>query len=135
MRKEKKFKLLWPKETSGQKTEYARMLAAGRIDTTARKLSPWIMAARRGKKTTKGYDDSIRIRLEGSRDTGEILAMFREAIHKLRYDCGIKRFRAINIYVTPIDENGHVLTKFRNGKPSPLVIAEPYRSAAEDHGL
>ena len=77
----------------------------------------------------------MRIRLQGLRNTQELRAMLHEAVDRLEA-LGIKTVRGSNLYLTPCDENGAPLIRLADRQRiHDLTIAEPYRSAAEEHGL
>ena len=77
----------------------------------------------------------MRIQLKGLRTTQELRAMLHEAVDQIEA-LGIKTVRGSNLYLTPSDENGVPLVRLADRrKLHDLTIAEPYRSAAEEHGL
>lgn len=86
-----------------------------------------------GEKKTK--PDGIRIQLKGLRTTAEMRAMLYEAIDRLE-DLGVTHLRGTNLYVTCADKNGTpVSPRQHRRKVTSLIIEEPYRSAADEHGL
>ena len=94
------------------------------------------MAPRKTHKPTEtAPPKGMRIQLKGLRTTRELRAMLHEAVDQIEA-LGIKLVRGSNLYVTPTDEQGNQVTHISKGKKIPdIVIAEPYRSAAEEHGL
>lgn len=79
--------------------------------------------------------DGIRIQLKGLRTTKDMRAMLHEAINRLE-DLGITHLRGSNFYVTPADKEGSpVMPRQHRKKITSITIEEPYRSAAEEHGL
>ena len=78
----------------------------------------------------------IRIQLKGLRTTAELRAMLYEAIDQVEA-LGITHLRGSNLYVTPADQEGTPLTRFgpRHRKVDKITIEEPYRSAADEHGI
>jgi hypothetical protein len=94
------------------------------------------MAPRKTAKTAKTpQTKGMRIQLKGLRTTRELRAMLHEAVDQIEA-LGLKRVRGSNLYITPADEQGNPLTHIAKGKKIPdIIIAEPYRSAAEEHGL
>jgi hypothetical protein len=100
------------------------------------------MAPRARKSTTprrqsgKGQPiKGLRIQLKGLRTTRELRAMLHEAVDRLEAQ-GITVIRGSNLYVTPADTKGNPVSRLSGGTPlEDIVIAGPYRSAAEEHGL
>jgi hypothetical protein len=90
---------------------------------------------REPKKDEKPLPKGMKVQLKGLRTTLELRAMLHEAVDQIEA-LGIKTVRGTNLYLTPADEQGNPLTHIAKGKKIPdIVIAEPYRSAAEEHGL
>lgn len=86
-------------------------------------------------KTIDKKPDGIRIQLKGLRTSRELLVMLHDAVDQLE-GLGVKHIRGANLYITPVDQDGNPLTRFRGWRKMPAItIREPYRSAAEDHGL
>ena len=84
---------------------------------------------------TKNKSSGMRIQLKGLRTTRDMRAMLHEAIDHLE-NLGITHVRASNFSTTPAHEDGTPLTRLaRNRKIQDHVIAHPYRSAADEHGL
>lgn len=88
-------------------------------------------AAPRKQKAIKG----VRVQLKGLRTTRELRAMLHEAVDRLEAQ-GITVVRGSNLYITPADTKGNPLNRLSGGAPlEDIVIAGPYRSAADEHGL
>jgi hypothetical protein len=85
---------------------------------------------------TKAPQKGMRIQLQGLRSTTELRAMLHEAIDNLEA-LGITHCRGANLYVTPCNQEGQVLTPLGSGrtKIDQLTIEGPYPSAADEHGL
>lgn len=61
--------------------------------------------------------------------------MLLAAVARLE-DLGVRHVRAVNIYLTPVSRDGEPVTPVQNGHPiRSLTIEEPYRSAADEHGV
>jgi hypothetical protein len=60
--------------------------------------------------------------------------MLLEATQRLS-ELGITHASGINLYITPVTREGTPLTPVANGQPVNLIVIEPYRSAADEHGL
>lgn len=61
--------------------------------------------------------------------------MLHEVVGRIE-ELGIKNVRGANLYLTPCDENGAPLVRLADRQPiQDMTIEEPYRSAAEEHGL
>lgn len=94
--------------------------------------------ARRPKQTTKEskpLPKGMKIQLKGLLTIPEAVAGFHQAMEQLQAQ-GIKKMRGTNVYLTPTDENGNAVIRISRGqKIQDIVIVEPYRSAAEEHGL
>ena len=91
-----------------------------------------LMAPRTSKAASKG----MRIQLQGLRSTGELRAMLHEAIDNLEA-LGITYARGANLYLTPCNAEGQVLTPLGAGrtKIDQLTIEGPYPSVADEHGV
>ncbi len=76
----------------------------------------------------------LRIQLKGRNKLGDLRNMLIEAMQRLD-DLGITHASGINLYITPVSKDGTPLTPLANGQPVNLIVIEPYRSAAEEHGL
>lgn len=77
----------------------------------------------------------LRVSLAGTRTPDELRSMMIEAVARLE-ELGIRHARGVNIYLTPVTKDGTPLTPVANGQPVKLLtIEEPYRSAADEHGL
>lgn len=96
------------------------------------------MAPRKPPRPKTPAKDSIRIKLGGSGNhwsLHEFRALFLEGIAYLEAE-GFTHVKGGNLYVSPTNAKGQSLTKLRGGHPlEDIVIAAPYRSAADDHGL
>ena len=89
------------------------------------------IAAPKKQRAIKG----LRIQLRGLRTTRELRAMLHEAVDRLEVQ-GITVVRGSNLYVTPADTKGNPLNRLSGGAPlEDIIIAGPYRSAADEHGL
>ena len=83
------------------------------------------------KKTPAG----MRIQLKGLRSTQDLRAMLHEAVDRLE-ELAITHARGINLYLTPADKEGNPVSPRQHRRPvADIVIDEPYRSAADEHGL
>ena len=83
----------------------------------------------------KSKPDGMRIQLKGLRSTQEMRAMLHDAINRLE-DLGITHVRGTNLYLTPADKEGSpVMPRQYRRKITSIIIEEPYRSAADEHGL
>ncbi len=83
----------------------------------------------------KSKPESMRIQLKGLRTTQEMRAMLHDAINRLE-DLGITHLRGTNLYVTPADKHGSpVMPRQYRRKVTSIIIEEPYRSAADEHGI
>jgi hypothetical protein len=102
-------------------------MAAGKR-TTSRKVS-------RSKPATDAPSKGMRIKLAGLHNTRDIRAMLHEAVDRIEA-LGIKTVRGANLYLTPCDDNGSPLTRLADRqRVRDMTIAEPYRSAADEHGV
>lgn len=83
----------------------------------------------------KSKPEGMRIQLKGLRTTQEMRAMLHEAIDRLEA-FGITHVRGTNLYLTPADKEGSpVMPRQYRRKVTSIIIEEPYRSAADEHGL
>ena len=83
----------------------------------------------------KSKPDGMRIQLKGLRTTQEMRAMLHDALNRLE-DLGITHVRGANLYVTPADKEGSpVMPRQYRRKITSIIIEEPYRSAADEHGI
>ncbi len=88
----------------------------------------------RTKTPTK---DSIRIKLGGSGNqwtVTELRALANEAVDRIEAT-GIAHVKGCNLYVSPVDSKGQPIVRVHGAELEDIVIAAPYRSAADDHGL
>lgn len=76
----------------------------------------------------------LRIQLKGRPALPDLRAMLIEATERLD-ELGITHASGINLYITPVTPDGTPLTPVANGQSVKLIVVEPYRSAAEEHGL
>lgn len=77
----------------------------------------------------------LKIRLNGERTLDELRMMLIDATWRLD-ELGITHVRGVNIYLTPVSADGAPVTPVANGRMvTTLTIEEPYRSAADEHGL
>jgi hypothetical protein len=96
------------------------------------------MASKKSHRPKKSYSDSYRVKLGGSGNVfneAEMRAMAMEAIDHAVEVLGIKHFLPTYLYVKPAEANGDPITRALGEPLKDLVIAGPYRSAADDHGL
>ena len=82
---------------------------------------------RKVSKNSKG----LRIQLKGRNALADLRNMLIEATQRMS-DLGITHASGINLYISPVAKDGTPVT---NGWPVREIIVEPYRSAAEEHGL
>ena|SRR4051812_5347715 len=76
----------------------------------------------------------LRIQLKGRNALADLRSMLVEATQRLS-DLGITHASGINLYITPVAKDGTPVTPVANGQPVSTIVIEPYRSAAEEHGL
>jgi len=107
------------------------------LDEAERPVRHFVMAPRkriptpRKQRAIKG----LRVQLKGLRTTRELRAMLHEAVDRLEAQ-GITVVRGSNLYITPADTKGNPLNRLSGGAPlEDIIIAGPYRSAADEHGL
>lgn len=84
----------------------------------------------------KSYSYGLRIQLKGLHSTADMRAMLNEAIDQIEA-MAITHVSGTNLYLTPSDNNGSPVTPLGPGRRriSNLILSEPYRSAADEHGL
>jgi hypothetical protein len=83
----------------------------------------------------KPKNDGLRIQLKGLRSTHDIRAMLHLAVDELEA-LAITHARGINLYLTPADKEGNpVSPRQHRRRVADITIEEPYRSAADEHGL
>lgn len=88
-----------------------------------------------GSMSEKKKPDGLRIQLKGLRSTQELRAMLHEAVDRLEA-LAITHARGINLYLTPADKEGNpVYPRQHRRRVADIVIEEPYRSAADEHGI
>ena len=90
----------------------------------------------RSKRPKKVRENSkgLRIQLKGKNKLADLRNMLIEAVQRLD-ELGITHASGINLYISPVDKDGKPVTPLTNGRPVSLIVVEPYRSAAEEHGL
>jgi len=93
----------------------------------------------RRRTSTKPKDNpppkGLKIQLRGLLTIDEAKAGFHQAMAQLEAK-GIRKVRATNIYTNPADEHGTIVTQLAGGDViQDIVIVEPYRSAADEHGV
>ncbi len=77
----------------------------------------------------------LRIQLRGTRTPEQLRDMLRQAVDRIE-EHGITHVSGINLYLSPVDENGAPVTPVANGQSvSSIVIEAPYKSAADEYGL
>ncbi|MEH6575664.1 MAG: hypothetical protein V7731_01175 [Amphritea sp.] len=78
---------------------------------------------------------SLRIQLKGKRTPHDLRKMLHQAVDEIE-TLAIMQMTSINLYITPLDEDGNHCTPRRDGRSiTQLSIKEPYISAASEHGL
>ena len=83
----------------------------------------------------KKKPDGIRIQLKGLRSMQDLRAMLHEAVDKLEA-LPITHARGINLYLTPADKEGNPVAPRQHRRPvADIIIEEPYRSIADEHGV
>lgn len=82
------------------------------------------------------YPLGLRIQLKGLHTTTDMRAMLNEAIDRIEA-LAVTHVSGTNLYLTPSDNHGNPVTPLGPGrkKVSSLILTEPYRSAADEHGL
>lgn len=88
-------------------------------------------------KKQKAAEDPgrIKIKLMGRRGGPELTAMMHEAVLRLA-EVGVPCLDKITIYATMSEPDGKILVPHRDRKPiTEIIIENPYRSIAEDHGV
>ncbi len=92
-------------------------------------------ARRRRRSHAPKHPVGLRVQLRGMRTTSELQTMLLEAIVRIE-ELGISHVQGINLYLSPVSEDGTPLTPVANGQPVGIItINEPYRSAADEFGL
>jgi hypothetical protein len=93
------------------------------------------------KKTTrttrKTYTDSFRIKLGESTHiftTVEFRMMMMEAVDKMEA-VGITHLDPGYLYIKPRDAKGNRITHVLGQQLEDILIPQPYRSAADEHGI
>ncbi len=77
----------------------------------------------------------MKIQLRGNLTLDEAVAGFHQAIEELR-EVGVKRISSTVLYANLTDDEGNIVRPLDHGRTvQQVVIVEPYRSAAEKHGL
>lgn len=87
-----------------------------------------------GPRKAPAKAKGLRVQLKGAPSLPELRGMVVEALQRLD-DLGITHARGINLYLTPVTRDGTPVTPVANGHTVTLIVIEPYRSAAEEHGL
>lgn len=83
----------------------------------------------------KPKNDGLRIQLKGLRSMHDLRAMLHLAVDELEA-LPITHARGINLYLTPADKEANPVYPRKNRRPvADITIEEPYRSAADEHGL
>jgi hypothetical protein len=89
--------------------------------------------AKRPKKAP-AKPKGLRVQLKGRVSLPELHAMLLDALQRIG-DLGVTHASGINLYLTPVSRDGTPLTPLQNGQSVSLITVEPYRSAADEHGL
>jgi len=89
---------------------------------------------KRPPKPKQPARSGLRISLKGLRSTRELRAMLHEAVDRLEA-LGITHLRGSNLYLTPTDSQGQLVTRIGAAPIEDIEIERPYPSAAEEHGL
>ena len=76
----------------------------------------------------------LRVQLKGRNTLANLRNMLIEATQRLD-DLGITHASGINLYITPVAKDGTPVTPVKDGYPVSVIVIEPYRSAADEHGL
>lgn len=84
----------------------------------------------------KSFPRGLRIQLKGHHTTADMRAMLNEAIDQIEA-LAVTHVSGTNLYLTPSDQHGNPVTPMGPGrhKISSLILTEPYRSSADEHGL
>lgn len=84
----------------------------------------------------KSYPRGMRIQLKGMHTTAEMRAMLNEAIDQIEA-LAVTHVSGTNLYLTPSDQHGNPVTPLGPGRRriSSLILTDPYRSAADEHGI
>jgi hypothetical protein len=90
---------------------------------------------RRAKKSAAAKPRGLRIQLKGTRTLEELRDMLRQSLERLN-ELAITHASGINLYITPVDKNGHPVAPVSDGhNVSSITIEAPYSSAADEYGL
>lgn len=81
----------------------------------------------------KRYDAGMRIKFDGLHTLQDLEMMIHEAFAKFR-DSGVHNASAANFYINLCDSNGSPV-RLREFPRNVMVMKEPYRSIAQDHGI
>lgn len=81
----------------------------------------------------KRYDAGMRIKFDGLHTLQDLEMMIHEAFAKSR-DSGVHNASAASFYINLCDSNGS-LVRLREFPRNVMVMKEPYRSIAQDHGI
>lgn len=83
----------------------------------------------------KPLERGERIQLKGLHTTADMRAMLNEAIDQIEA-VGITHVSGANFYFNPADKNGSRVYPRQHGRRATFTtIEEPYRSAADEHGI
>jgi|GEM_PF-5776860 len=88
-------------------------------------------------QSKKSYADSFKVKL-GSRTVVYTVFEMRQmtmAAFDLAEADGITHLKACNLYMPVVDAKGDPVTHVRGHPLEDKLIAAPYRSAADEHGL
>jgi hypothetical protein len=95
------------------------------------------MPPRKSTRTTKrNFTESFKVKLGSSTfiyTTVELRQMMMETCDQLEAD-GITHVKACSLYIPPVDAKGMAVTRVRGHELEDRIIAQPYRSAADEHG-
>jgi hypothetical protein len=81
--------------------------------------------------------DSIRVKIGQSAHfwtLAELRRMLHEAADRLEA-AGVTHVRSCSLYVPPVNDKGQPVTVINSQPLQDLLVVEPYRSAADEHGL
>lgn len=81
----------------------------------------------------KRYDAGMRIKFDGLHTLQDLELMIHEAFARFR-DSGVHNASAANFYINLCDSNGSPV-RLREYPRNVMVMKEPYRSIAQDHGI
>lgn len=76
----------------------------------------------------------LRVQLKGRLTLSDLRTMIVDALAQLDA-LGVKHASGVNLYLTVVDKHGAPLTPVSNGHPVNNIVIEPYRSAADEHGV